>query len=160
MEPTIILDASGILRSSMDYSRGGYAITGSVLQELASELAKTIIEENIRKGNIKIMSCTEKGLSAARQAASQTGDISALSGQDLEVLACAKEHGLTILSDDYAIQNTAAKMGLKTVSSTQKGISREITWVWSCQGCGKGMAGPGICEICGHKGRRRPGKII
>jgi endoribonuclease Nob1 len=151
-----VLDASGIIRSDMDYSLGGYGVPPSVLSELRGETAKTAIEEGIRSGSVKVLTIGEAGLRKAYAAAQETGDISALSQPDLDVLACAVEYGLKVVSDDYAIQNTAARLGVAVVSTTQEPIRRRIEWKWSCGGCGKAMDGSGVCGVCGHKARKKP----
>ena len=51
---SFVLDASGINRSSFDYSAGGFGIPQSVLSELRGETARTAVEEGIRNGSIKI----------------------------------------------------------------------------------------------------------
>ncbi|MFH1054960.1 MAG: hypothetical protein V1744_02570 [Candidatus Altiarchaeota archaeon] len=156
MKLACILDTSGILRSSLDYSKGGYGITQSVLDEVIEEPARTAVMEALRAGNVKLVEFSGKSLEEVSKAASETGDIDSLSQTDLGILAAAYEHNLIIFSDDYAIQNTAAKLGVKVVPATQDGIKRQLRWVWSCPGCGKKMEGPGACAICGHKGRKKP----
>ncbi len=54
-----------------------------------------------------------EALQKARQAASETGDLSVLSPADLDVLAKALEYGATVATDDYAVQNVALHLGLK-----------------------------------------------
>ena len=150
-----ILDLSGILRSGLDYSAGGYHITREVAGELKSEPSKTAVDEAIRGGNIRVVGYSQSSRESVRCAASKTGDINSLSDADLSVLAAALEHNLTIISDDYAIQNTALKLGLGFSTTSHKGIEEGIEWVWVCGGCGRRLEGPGVCSLCGHKGVRR-----
>ncbi|MFH0861905.1 MAG: hypothetical protein V1875_02640 [Candidatus Altiarchaeota archaeon] len=151
-----VLDASGINRSSLDFTRGGYGIPSSVLSELKDERVRSRVEDSIRVGDVTVVAPGGDSLEKASATAKETGDISSLSRPDLDVLAAAIEHGLTIVSDDYAIQNTAARLGIRVEATSQKAISRQLTWVWSCEGCGRKMEGPGACGVCGHKARKRP----
>jgi endoribonuclease Nob1 len=153
---THLLDASGILRGSLDWSGRSFGITKSVLDEVRSGTAGCAIEEAVARGDVRVLPFGAGSLVKAREAASKTGDIHSLSGPDLDVLAAALEHGLTIVSDDYAIQNTAATLGIRTEGTSQEPIRRRIVWAWVCGGCGRGMGGPGSCGVCGHRGRRKP----
>jgi endoribonuclease Nob1 len=147
----VVLDASAILRSDHDFRCGSYLITGSIVDEIKKEADRDAIEAAISAGYIRIASPTKKSLDYAVEKAIQTGDYSVLSSQDIEVLALAYDVGADIASDDYAIQNTAAKMGLKTKTTTADGIKKEIKWTLSCRGCGKIKDSVGECEVCGHK---------
>lgn len=151
-----VLDASGINRGSLDFSEGGYCIPPSVRRELHEGNAKTAVEEAIRAGSIVVSEPAKASLETVAEAAKETGDITSLSGPDMDVLAAAAESGLIIVSDDYAIQNTASKLGLKVEATSQKGIEKRITWSWTCGGCGKKASGPGTCPVCGHRNKRRP----
>jgi len=151
-----VLDASGINRSSHDYSQGGYCIPKSVYDEIREDTARTAVEEAVRAGLIKVLEPSAEYASKARSAAEETGDLKSLSQPDQEVLALGLEHMLTIVSDDYAIQNTAAKLGLDVSPVTQDGIKKRIKWIWTCRGCKRTMSGPGECNVCGHKAAKKP----
>jgi endoribonuclease Nob1 len=152
----MILDASGIIRSSLDFSKGGFEMPPSVRAEIRGWAAHTAVEEAIAKGDIRVTDPEERHLKKVREAASKTGDDTVLSGADIDVLAVALKGAQTILTDDYAIQNTAAKLGLKTQPVTHDGIKKQVTWVFRCGGCGKKATGPGICDVCGHKAKKSP----
>jgi len=151
-----VLDASGIIRGSLDFTRGNYLVPKAVLDEILGETTKCALEEAIRRGDIHVIEPGEKSLRKVVDAAKETGDIKSLSKADLDVLALAVERKAEIVSDDYAVQNTATKLKLKTQATTHRGIRREITWVWACIGCGKRMEGPGECAVCGHTARKKP----
>ncbi|MBD3389046.1 MAG: hypothetical protein GF416_08160 [Candidatus Altiarchaeales archaeon] len=155
-DPKRVLDVSGVLRSSLDFTGGGYLIPDSVLSELRDETARTAVEEGIRNGSIKIAKPAFEAVNAVTKAASETGDDHSLSVADVDVLAVAYERSAVVISDDYAIQNTASRMGLEYETTSADGIGREITWRWICAGCKREMSGPGGCEVCGHQARRRP----
>ncbi len=151
----VVLDASAMLRSDHDYRCGGYIIPNSVVQELKREKDRDALDAAVREGHVVV--CDPRGnfRSLVMSAALETGDAHALSDADVDVLALAKEYDASVASDDYAIQNTAKKLGIPHIPTGADGIRREIRWVWACGGCGKKMEGPGICDVCGHSARRR-----
>jgi UPF0271 protein len=149
-----VLDACGIMRSTMDFSSGGFRIPDSVYRELLSESSKTAIDASILRGDVVRASPDDVSLLKASDAARETGDISRLSSADLDVLALALESNATIVSDDYAIQNTARLIGVTVVPVTQDGIRKQVSWVWSCSGCGRSMSQQGECDVCGHRAKR------
>ncbi len=150
------MDASAILRSTMDFSRGNYLIPQAAYAEVLDGTARAALEDGIRNGDIKVAEPAPEALEKAREAASATGDVESLSDADLQLLALALEHAAAVVSDDYAIQNTAAELGLEVVATSADGIKKHIRWRWVCGGCGKSMDGSGVCGVCGHKARRKP----
>jgi UPF0271 protein len=150
-----VLDASGIIHSDLDYSTGEYLITNSVLQEIASENAKTVVNQAIRNGGIKITDPKTESVKKAAEAAQNTGDIKKLSPADLDVLALALEKKAEIVSDDYGIQNVAALLKIKCHATAQDGIKKEYVWEKTCPGCGlKHSIDFNTCEVCGTKLKR------
>ncbi|MFH1788849.1 MAG: DNA-binding protein [Candidatus Altiarchaeota archaeon] len=153
-----VLDTSAIFRSSMDFTEGGYIITNGVLSELIDDDVKEIIDLAIGNNHIKVVSPGEKHVKKAEDKAKETGDYSSLSKVDLELIAAALETGASVVSDDYAVQNLAAHLGIKFEATSQDGIKRKLSWEKVCTGCGSKYAAdyPGDCLICGHEIRRRP----
>jgi len=148
-----VLDASGILRSDLDFTDDIYCIPNSVMLEIHDNVIKSLIDLAIRRGNIKIIDPDKKSLERVLKAAEKTGDITVLSDSDIDILALALEKKLNIVSDDYAIQNTALQLGLKYEASVHDSIKRRITWQSICSGCGKvyDIRFKGLCKICGSK---------
>ena len=99
-----------------------------------------------------------KSLKAAREAAGKSGDLRVLSDTDLDLLALAWEVQGTLVSDDFAIQNTAHTMGILVQSIIQKEASPRI-WQLRCTGCGKYYdqmpTKAGDCPICGSALKRK-----
>jgi len=91
---------------------------------------------------------------AAEHAATQTGDLKALSSADLDVLAKALEHRAVLATDDYALQNVALHIGLKIEPIGQPRIKRMIKHVQRCQGCGRKFEGD-VCADCGTPARKK-----
>lgn len=153
-----ILDTSAILRSNMDFSDGGYIITNGVLSEIMDDNIREIIDLAIGIKYIKVVKPDKKNIEKAKEKARETGDYTTLSPADTEVLATAIETHASILSDDYAIQNVAAHLGIKFEKTVQDGIKKEIKWERVCIGCGNKYTQdyPGDCLICGQEVKRRP----
>ena len=97
--------------------------------------------------------------------AQETGDIMRLSLSDIDLIALAAEEralgkDVAILSDDYAVQNVARKMGLEIVPLHQKRIKYKIVWEKRCMGCNRTYTEGDVCEVCGSplKLRKRSAK--
>ncbi len=156
-----ILDACGILHSDLDFSAEDYYITNSVIAEIINETAKVMVDNGIRRGNLKIRDPKAEYIKKAKDAAKKTGDASKLSDADLDVLALAIESGAEIISDDYAIQNVAASLRLKYQTTAKEGIQKEYVWEKICPGCGlKHSPNYDICEVCGSKLKRVGKKAV
>jgi UPF0271 protein len=141
--------------------------TPQVLREVfGSRLRRFIIEEMIRKQRLNVQEAAFKHVKAVRQAAQSTGDIDMLSEADLHVLALSlqlkEEHGdVQVLSDDYAVQNVCAQLGLSYSSSMTKGIAKQIVWEWFCPGCEVSYPNlkGGVCPACASQLKRRPSEL-
>ncbi len=84
-----------------------------------------------------------------------TGDYNVLSSTDIDVLAVALEHSAVIVTDDYAIQNVAAYLGLKFENGEMQGIKELRRWKWRCTGCGRYYRNYyDECPVCGSSLRR------
>lgn len=99
---------------------------------------------------------TEKILSVSKE----TGDFSRLSRTDAQIMALALDliqddkNDVTILTDDYSIQNVANELKIKFEPISQSGITKRFKWVYQCRGCGKKFKeNISICPICGAKTR-------
>ena len=148
-----LLDTSAIIRSDLNFSEGIYFITGKVLQELRDENIKFMVNSAIKKGNIKIADPREDSIQTVVDSAAETGDIKTLSETDIEIIATALEKDLIIVTDDYAIQNVAAKLNLNYETLVQEGIKQKVKWINVCEGCNKKYPPEvrGICSVCGSR---------
>jgi len=150
MEEVYVLDASALILGCIP--PGKRLIPAAVASELRSEQ-----QRGIEAGEIAIASPSERQVIKARKTAKNTGDLPVLSPADIEVLAVAlgeMENGRfpLIVSDDYAVQNVASALGIKTTPVGQPGISRRLHWEWYCLSCGESTGGAGEgrpCPRCG-----------
>ena len=94
-----------------------------------------------------------------------SGELANLSEADLELLAASielKNNGLeiTIVSDDFSVENIADKLSLKFNSVTTRGIKHNVEWIHFCPGCSqrvKKQERDETCYICGTKLKRKMG---
>ncbi len=170
-----VLDASGILRSGLDFSDSGYLITGGVRQEIRDigerrfsikekavdfpvENSIIAIDAAIERGLIRIKEPGENSIIKVKDVAKNSGDLERLSENDISVLALALETNSSIVSDDYNIQNVARILGLRYEKTFHSGIRKKLRWKRVCEGCGREGKGD-ICAVCGSKMRRVPTRI-
>ncbi len=90
-----------------------------------------------------------------------TGDDKDLSPADLSVLALClsiKEEGNSpiLISDDFAVENVASKLGIPARPLMTGGIQRAAEWVFFCPACGKQYSkAREDCLVCGTKLEKR-----
>lgn len=88
------------------------------------------------------------------EAARETGDDQRLSKADGDLLALAlqeKESGkdAVLMTDDYAVQNVARRLGVRVVALRQKKTRSSVAWERRCTGCGRAYAEGEVCPVCG-----------
>ena len=85
-----------------------------------------------------------------RRAAGDTGDAGAVSETDVRLLAAAFELDATLVTDDYAMQNVAEKLGVSVRVTARDGIDERRQWTFQCQGCGREFdEDRDRCPVCG-----------
>ncbi|XAT64171.1 ribonuclease VapC [Geoglobus acetivorans] len=141
-----VLDTSAIILRKAIYD--DMVTVPEVVNEIRDENSKLYFEIK----NIRVEDAREEFISEVKKAAQKTGDIYKLSETDIRVLAKALEYNATVVSDDYAVQNVAKKLGLKLEKILQKGIEKEFKWIRVCKGCGR-RTEKEVCEICGSETR-------
>ncbi|QLG27925.1 NOB1 family endonuclease [Halorarum halophilum] len=91
-----------------------------------------------------------------RRASGETGDEETLSDTDTRLLAAAFELDATLVTDDYAMQNVADKLGVTVEVIAQEGISEQRDWTFQCAGCGREFdENHDRCPICGSELARK-----
>ncbi|MCK4491095.1 MAG: hypothetical protein KAU03_00620 [Candidatus Altiarchaeales archaeon] len=156
----VVLDTSGILHSDMNYSKGNFIVTNSVLRELLDEVAEISINSAINAGNITVRDPGDEFIVKVKEAAGKTGDLPELSQTDIDVLAIALEISAKLITDDYRIQNVAGYLSVKYEVSVQDGIRRRLRWKKICCGCGREYSlKDEICEVCGSELKKKAVRI-
>ncbi|MCD4702743.1 MAG: NOB1 family endonuclease [Methanosarcinaceae archaeon] len=85
--------------------------------------------------------------------ARHTQDAEELSATDIDILAKALEYkeDAVLLTDDYAVQNVAAVMGINVAPISQKKIKDVLVWGKRCTGCRRKFDEGDVCPVCGSK---------
>ncbi len=112
--------------------------------------------EYLKELGLMIYLPSKEALDTVMQTAKETGDDRRLSMADIEIVALAfdmmkdQHQEVTILSDDYSIQNLASTLNIRYQGVVQKGITKKFKWISRCPGCGKKFnEQTKICPICG-----------
>lgn len=107
---------------------------------------------------VNVVEPKKEFVTRVEQAARETGDLDVLSRADAEVLALALQLGAVLVSNDYAVQNVASRLGIEW-QGTRGGMEREIEWEWYCPACGRRYARRQECVVCGTETKRRPKRV-
>ncbi|MDI9634028.1 MAG: nucleotide-binding protein [Methanolinea sp.] len=126
---------------------GELLTTPGVVGEVVDLESKCRLEVLLAAG-LAVRTPAAASLKSVEVAAVETGDDPVLSAADREVLALALETGSEIVTDDFAVQNVAAHLGIPVVPIQQR-RARKRKWKFRCPACGKAADGPGDCPVCG-----------
>ena len=146
-----VLDSPAFF-SSLELS-GELYTTPLVVAELR-DLRSKVRFDLLCESGLQVQEPGREARARVREAATRSGEGEALSETDLEVLALALEIQASIVTDDYALQNAAYRMGIPFIPLHQKGARRFI-WQYRCTGCGRSYKAPGECPVCGAPIKRR-----
>ena len=119
-----------------------------VIHELKSEKAKIVLNILLDEG-LRIESPNLEAVEIVTEKSKSTGDYAKLSSTDIQLLAKALELNAILVTDDYAIQNVAAHLAIKTQGILQTQIRKVLTWKRRCTGCGRFYEKETICPVCG-----------
>lgn len=127
--------------------------THSVVAELLDLRSKCRYEVLLASGLV-VKQPGQEYVGRVHEAAGRTGDISVLSPTDFELLLLALELKGTIITDDFAVQNVARKLGIPIMPIHQRS-ARERVWKFRCSGCGRYFPKTGECPVCGSLIKRK-----
>ncbi len=131
-----------------------------VLDELKDLRSKTRYDVLITAGLI-VKAPSDAGKMAARKASAESGDESVLSETDKSVVALAYDLKGTVVTDDFALSNTAQRLGL-VVKPIMQRKAKTRQWINRCIGCYQEyetMPKDNTCPDCGSVIRRTAKKI-
>jgi endoribonuclease Nob1 len=121
----------------------------SILDEIRDERSRTIMELM----NVRIEPPLQNFIREVTSKARETKDSEELSRTDLELLAKALEYtrneNTILVTDDYAVQNTAIALGIKVIPAGQKKIKDVLLWEKFCTGCKRRFPTGEDCPVCG-----------
>jgi len=149
-----VLDTSAIL--SGRWQGGTVATVPGVIDEFEEGGHSFRMLQYAREAGLAVMLPPDEALERVRDAARRTGDLAALSGTDVEVLAlAASRDDAVMVTDDYAMQNVARELDVRYEPVVQEGIREQFTWRYRCRSCGRWAdAGTEQCPVCGGPIRR------
>jgi len=148
---SIVLDASFFFG---DFPADGDIFTVPlVVDELKDIRAKGNFEKWCARG-LRVQSPTEESRKRVLSAARSTKDITVISGTDRDLLALALDLEADLYTDDFAIQNVALALKVKTVPILQR-KARLVHWKYRCSGCGRYAEQDGECPVCGAAIKRK-----
>jgi len=92
----------------------------------------------------------EETVERIERAARETGDVGELSETDVRLVSAAFELDGRLVTDDYAMQNVAEKLGVSVEVIARDGIEEQRDWRFQCSGCGREFDEEhDRCPICG-----------
>ena len=147
--------------------------TNSVVTEVRNSFSKQKINTALLTGNLKIQDPSPESISRVKIVAQNSGDLPFLSSTDIDVIALAlsmqesesqntvqspSRTSVTVVSDDYSIQNILKSLSIPIHSFMKKGVSSYIQWQVYCPQCKSiyPKADKISCAKCGAKLKRRP----
>lgn len=155
---TLILDTSAFITGFQPVpDQDNYTVSG-VLDEIKNQELRLKVELFLKSGLLKIIEPSDSAIARAKKIAEKSGDISALSATDLNLVALASDlitKGLkvSIVTDDYGVQNVASLLSISFMPLAERGIKKVIIWKNICIACKKKFP-PEFkeeCTFCGSK---------
>ncbi|MEM0097276.1 MAG: hypothetical protein QXT35_03775 [Conexivisphaerales archaeon] len=158
--PVYILDSAGLFRISLINSEIMFT-TNEAVNEVVNENEKLIVNSYIKNSKLKVL---EPQKDVLKLALNIIGANPKLTEADISIMALALQLGekydVTVITDDYELQNALALNNIKCKGIKTIGIKKIIQWTYRCTGCGRYFKRPfEICPYCGSKVRRKPRKI-
>jgi UPF0271 protein len=147
-----VLDASGVINARDREIDGDFVTVPEIEGELKDIQSRLKFQAAVSTGKIKVEEPSGASLEKVDKVADKNGVLPLLSDVDLKVLALALEKGLSIVTDDYDIQNMCWILGLKFETIRELGIRETYKWKKRCSACGREYKQDiPECEVCGSK---------
>ena len=147
----IVLDASFFF-SDLAVDGELYTVP-SVLDELRDLRSKSRFDVLCTQG-LSVTVPSASGLEMVSGASQKTRDAGVISETDRELLALSLDLGAVLYTDDFAIQNVAHVLGVKTSPILQR-RAKHVRWKYRCSGCGRYYDHDGECGVCGAAIKRK-----
>ncbi|MDP2767873.1 MAG: NOB1 family endonuclease [Candidatus Methanoperedens sp.] len=155
---TYIADSSlFIVRKRLE---GSIITTPSIVGELRDENARTTMELM----NVRVEPPLEVFKKEVRTKAGISRDSEELSAADIDILAKALEYSrreeTILVTDDFAVQNTAIQLGIKVMPAGQRKIKDVLMWEKQCIGCKRRFPEGDECPVCGSQMKKRRKSMV
>ncbi|WP_255150902.1 NOB1 family endonuclease [Halorarius halobius] len=148
-----VLDASAFIN---DYTTDDDVATIPLVREELEDDASGYRFDALEGGGMRMHVPDQGTVERVERAARTTGDATELSETDTRLLAAAFELDATLVTDDYAMQNVATELDVRTEVVATDGIAERRDWTYQCQGCGREFDDHhDRCRICGSELARK-----
>ncbi len=154
-------DAPGIFAGVPLRIQGKHYTTPAIVEEIRDQHSRLLLDLALSSGKLEVATPSSKFLEEVKHNAIALGEHVSLSQPDLTVLALALElkkkgYRVVIVTDDYAVQNTALYLGLDFISVKTTGIKRLVKYQVYCPTCGwRGITSLKECPRCGSPLKKR-----
>lgn len=158
MENCFVLDASAFINGYQISSKRNFTVP-EITEEIKDFESRLKFDAAIEEGSLAIQDVSDKWLSCVNNIIYESGDILRLSFPDRKLIALAymlsqSGENVTVITDDYTIQNTLKIMNIDYSGVMTEGIKGIYNWKKICEGCKKEYPEDyrfDDCEICGSK---------
>ncbi|GAB3680827.1 NOB1 family endonuclease [Salinarchaeum chitinilyticum] len=141
-----VLDSSAFIREY--HTDEQIATIPLVREELESESAYRF--DALEGSGMHVHIPSQETVEKVERAARDLGDFEELSRTDVRLVAATFELDGTLVTDDYAMQNVADRLGVAVEVIAHDGIDEQREWRFQCQGCGREFDDDrDRCPICG-----------
>jgi len=159
--PAYILDAAGLFRINLIDSKIMFT-TNEALNEIEDENERLIVGTYLKSSRLKVIEPGEDMKKLALKIAGSNPDLTAA---DISIIALAlmlrEKYDITIITDDYELQNVLALNKIRFRGIKTAGINKVIKWTYRCTGCGRQFEKPiKTCPYCGSRVKRKPERIL
>lgn len=127
-----------------------FAVPPSVVAEMKDLRSKSKLDAMLEDGRLFVSEASPSTRKRVVAASKKSGDYGVISETDCDVVALALEIGGIVVTDDFALSNTAQTLGL-TVIPVQMRRAKKRQWKYRCTGCLKFCDAPGVCDVCGSE---------
>ncbi len=163
MPQRIVLDTTAFLAALplMLYDAILYT-TPSVVEEVRDAESRSRLETALVLERVRVVAPRWRYKRLVLREATRLGLHTSLSNTDLDVAALAlqlrsEEGGVSVVTDDYALQNLLGHLHIEWRPLRTRGISRVEEYIVICPVCGYKSEKPGekVCPVCGTPLRRQ-----
>jgi UPF0271 protein len=132
---------------------GDLYTTPQVIDELCDLRSKCRFD-TLKEDGLIVTEADPASRKLVLKAAESSGDLGVLSETDISIIAVAYSIKGEIATDDFAIQNVAATLGIGIIPILQRRAKKRV-WKLVCTGCGRDVEGGIDCPVCGASLKRR-----
>ncbi|MDQ3872496.1 MAG: nucleotide-binding protein [Thermoproteota archaeon] len=134
-----------------------YYTTSAVFDEVKHiKKSHGAIDALIVSNTLQVVNSERESIEKVVAAAKRIGDYAKLSHADISIIALALQMKIVLMTNDYAVANTASSLKIPVKLASGKGIKEIRKWIPYCNACGKAF-GPNTkeCQLCGNRLRRK-----